>query len=307
MDLVVRCRRAPVPGETIRGDDLATFPGGKGANQAVAAARLGAQVHMIGRVGNDPFGRAMRTSLTTSGVNIRFVRTSESHATGTATILVRDGGENSIIISPGANADVAPRDIDAAIDVIRKADFVLLQLEIPVATVRYAIQLCRRLGVRTMLDPAPAPGKFPRALYRVDLLTPNETEAMTILKLPERLDAQSTMNRLLAAGAKQVALKLGSRGSMLGTSAELISAPGFKVKVVDSTAAGDCFNAALAVGLAEGMTQNDALRFANAAGALACTKSGAQTSLPNRSAVKQFLKKGRRMAIRRLWGVNNKS
>jgi ribokinase len=305
--LVIRCRRAPRPGETIRGDDLVTYPGGKGANQAVAAARLGAKVHMIGRVGNDPFGRAMRASLATSGVNLRFVKTTDAHTTGTATILVLEGGENSIIISPGANASVNPADIDVAIDVVRKADFVLLQLEIPLPTVRYAIQLCRRLGVKTMLDPAPAPTKFPRDLYKADLLTPNETEAATILHLPKRPSANTTMTRLLAAGAKQVALKLGSRGSMLGTAKELTSAPGFKVKVIDTTAAGDCFNAALAVSLSEGMSPNDALRFANAAAALACTKPGAQTSLPNHPAVEEFVQQSRRMPIRRLSSVNNKS
>jgi len=307
MDLVVRCRRAPEPGETILGDDLATFPGGKGANQAVAAARLGAQVHMIGRVGNDPFGRSMRARLATSGVNIRFVKTSEIHATGTATILVLDGGENSIVISPGANARVEPPDIDAAIDVIRKADFVLLQLEIPLPTVRYAIHVCRELGVRTILDPAPAPLGFPLSLCDANLVTPNETEAMTLLNSSKHLDAKVAMKRLLSAGVETAVLKLGARGAMLGSSEESAREPGFKVKVVDTTAAGDCFNAALAVALSEGITARNALRFANAAGALACTKLGAQASLPTRAEVDRFLKKSRPMAIRRLSSVNNKS
>jgi ribokinase len=289
MDLVVGCERVPRPGETIKGGDLAMFPGGKGANQAVAAARLGADVHMVGRVGNDAFGRTMLVKLQESGVNTRFVRATPLAATGTATILVQKGGENSIVISAGANVLVDRADVDAALPVIRRADFVLLQLEIPVGTVGYAIGLCRQLGVMSMLDPAPAPTGLPGALYRANILTPNETEAGTILGLRGKSSAGATMKRLLSAGAKRVVLKLGVRGAMYGAAGESLVVGGFKVKVVDTTAAGDCFNGALAVAMAEGRGVGDALRFANAAGALACTVMGAQASLPMRSAVVKLL------------------
>jgi ribokinase len=290
IDLVVACARVPQPGETIRGGDLATFPGGKGANQAVAAARLGADVYLVGRVGDDAFGRTMRAKLEESGVNTRFVRTTRSAATGTAAILIQKGGENSIVLSPGANGRVDRADVDAASAVIRQADFVLLQLEIPMATVAYAIGLCRRFSVRTMLDPAPAPAKLPGAIWRADILTPNQTEAATLLGMAETISAGATMERLLSAGAKRVVLKLGGQGAMYGSAKESVHAGGFKVKVVDTTAAGDCFNGALAVALAEGKEKGDALRFANAAGALACTSPGAQTSLPGRAAVEKLIR-----------------
>jgi ribokinase len=287
MDLVVHVPRLPVAGETLAGSDLQTFPGGKGANQAVAAARLGAKVHMVGRIGDDAFGRTMRDNLHAAGVNTRYVKITQGSATGTAVIFVLPAGDNSILISPGANAALTPGDVDAAMPIIRRADFVLLQLEIPLATVRHALRICRREKIKTMLDPAPAPKNLPRDVYHADFLTPNETEAAALLHSAKPLSPPATMTRLRAAGAKTVVLKLGSRGAICGPH----HIPAFKIKPIDTTAAGDCFNAAFAIALAEKQELPDALRFANAAAAIACTIAGAQASLPNRNAVEKMLKR----------------
>ena len=274
MDLVCCTPTLPRAGETVLGSEFLTIHGGKGANQAAAAARIAegrADVHMIGRVGDDDFGRELLGGLRENGVVTKRVGVTKGAASGVAMILVDRNGENSIVVTPGANAKLTPADIDAAQGLIRTAAVVVMQLEIPLATVRHALKLCRRLGVFTILDPAPAPAK-PLA-FDVDLLTPNETETRTVRR----------------AGAKQVVLKLGARGS------ELIDGDGshrvkpFKVKVVDSTAAGDAFTGALAVGRALGMPMTETLRMANAAGALCCTKLGAQPALPTRREIQRLL------------------
>ncbi len=299
MDLVCRIPYIPRPGETILGSDLATIPGGKGANQAVAAAKLGADVYMIGRVGSDDFGMRLVTGLKQHGVRTRFVTVSEGAASGCAMILVDGKGENSIIVAPGANALLTPEDIDAAERIIRQAACVVLQLEIPLATVQHALDLCRRLGVYTILDPAPVPPRgLPRALLNVDLISPNQSEAEMLLgpahmgrmKRSKRIDAKQIGGELIARGAGAVVLKLGARGSML-IDDRIEHEPGFKVKVVDTTAAGDAFTAALAVARSEGKDLRESLRLANAAGALTCTGFGAQPSLPARSAVDALLRK----------------
>lgn len=293
MDLVVRCGRVPKPGETIAGDELDLIPGGKGANQAVAAARLGGETYMVGRVGNDAFGDVLRRGLETSGVSTKFVKTTPG-ASGTAMILVQKGGENSIIISPGANGKVTRKDIDAALPVIKRASAVLLQLEIPVQTVKYAVGLCRKLKVRTILDPAPAPDRLPDALHAVSLITPNETEAATILRM-KKVDEQAICRQLLSRGATDVVLKLGKRGALHANAHSHVTThvKGFRVDPVDTTAAGDSFTAGLAVALGEGKSFPDALRFANAAGALACTRYGAQPSIPTRAAVMRMVGRSR--------------
>lgn len=290
MDLVVECDRLPTPGETIAGRSSATIPGGKGANQAVAAARLGAEVYLVGRVGDDDFGRVLRAGLEKNGVNTRYLKTTPGVASGTATIVVQKGGENSIIISPGANARVTPKDVVAAIPVMKRAAAVLLQLEIPQASVKRAIELCRKHGVVSVLDPAPAPRSgLPAALHKVDIISPNETEATTILKMksatPERVGLE-----LMSRGAKDVVLKLGKRGAIHADGTGVMThVRGFKIAPVDTTAAGDSFTAGLAIARAEGKSWADALRFANACGAIACTRFGAQTSLPKRAEVQRML------------------
>ena len=288
MDLVSDVARLPKPGETISGGELALIPGGKGANQAVAASRLGGEVHMVGRVGSDAFGPVLRDGLERNGVDVRYVKRSPG-ASGTATILVQDGGENSIVLAPGANGQVSKADVDAALPLLRRADAVLLQLEIPLPTVIHAIKRCRKLGVRTILDPGPAPKTLPPAeLLKVDVISPNETEAAALVKDGD--DSRSLCKALLKAGAKNVVLKLGAAGSLHADKSLVLTAVrSFKIKPVDTTAAGDSFTAGLAVALSQARTWPDALRFANAAGALACTVYGAQPSLPKRAAVLKLL------------------
>lgn len=275
MDLVVRTPRLPRAGETVLGSDLLRVSGGKGANQAVAVARLGkGEVHMVGRVGDDEFGRTLLEGLIQNGIDTTHVFRTQGVASGCAMIAVDSRGENSIVVSPGANAHIAPADIDAAEFIIRSAAAVLLQLEIPLKTVQYAVTLCKRLGVTTILDPAPMPRKgLPAGLRRVDVLTPNEHEG----------------RRIGRAGGR-VVFKLGPRGAVLRQNgAGAIRAKAFKVNVVDTTAAGDAFAGALAVALAEEQSWRDALRFANAAGAVCCTRIGAQHSLPTRAGVERLI------------------
>lgn len=291
MDLVVKCDRLPEPGETIPGQDSATIPGGKGANQAVAAARLGAEVYMVGRIGDDEFGKVLRTGLEKNGVNTHYLKTTPGVSSGTATILVQKGGENSIILSPGANGKVRPSDVEAALPVIRNADAVLLQLEIPVSSVLRAVKLCQKHGIMSILDPAPAPESgLAHGLYQVDIISPNETEAGTILK-SKNATPELITRRLLEKGAGHVILKLGKRGSMHADRTGVMThVKGFKIRPVDTTAAGDSFTAGVAVARAQGLSWADVLRFANACGAIACTRFGAQPSLPRRSEVLKLLR-----------------
>ena len=309
MDLVCRTPRIPAGGETVLARDLLTVPGGKGANQAVAAARLGGDVYMVGRVGDDDFGRRLLAGLRESGVGTDHVTVTTGVASGCAVIAVDARGENSIIVSPGANARLTPADVDAAEPLIRTASAVVLQLEVPLATVRHAVAMCRRHGVPSVLDPAPVPPKgLPRALYRVDVLTPNEHEAAQLVggtsrrsgtgrasDLPSRGRRGTPVvlaDRVLARGPGRVVLKLGARGALLRDQGSLpVVVEPFKVKVVDTTAAGDAFTGALAVAMAEGREPADAVRFANAAGALCCTRMGAQPALPTRGAVERVMRR----------------
>jgi ribokinase len=281
MDLVARAPRLPRAGETVLGEDLLRIPGGKGANQAVAAARLGAEVHMVGRVGDDEFGRELITGLLENGVGTELVSRTHGVATGCASILVSRAGENCIVVSPGANARVTPDDVDAAEALIGSAGVVVLQLEIPIATVRHVVKLCRRLGVKTILDPAPVPpGGLPADLYRVDVLTPNEQEARRL-------------NRSALRQAGMVVRKLGPRGCIATTRDKVVTrGVGFKVEALDTTAAGDAFAGALAVAMSRGMPLPEALGFANAAGAVCCTRVGAQPSLPTRAEVEKLKNAG---------------
>lgn len=301
MDLVCRCARMPRPGETVSGQDLLTIPGGKGANQAVAAAKAGTaadEVHLIGRVGSDDFGQRLLVGLREHGVKTEKVVLTEGVSTGCAVIVVNKVGENSIIVSPGANARLSPADIDAAGDLIADASVVLMQMEIPTETVAYAIALCRRAGVKVVLDPAPVPAKgLPKALYQVDVLTPNQTEAEALLarkanmgrlKRTRREDAKQLGEELLERGPAVVLLKLGAKGAMIVDN-EIEHVKGYKVKVVDTTAAGDAFNGALTVAFSEGMELSRAVRFASAAGAKACEKFGAQPAMPTRIEIESLM------------------
>ena len=297
MDLVCRTAQMPKPGETVLGSDLQTIPGGKGANQAVAAAKLGEEVHMVGRVGEDDFGERLLNGLQQHKVNTRHVIITEGVASGCAMILVDKKGENSIVVVPGANAKVTPEDVDAAASVITQAAVVIMQLEIPIKTAEHAAEVCRRAGVPVILDPTPVPPKgLPKALYQVEYLTPNQNEAEALLerrelgrmKRTKRPDARQLAERLLERGPERVVLKLGPKGAVVMDN-EVEHIKGYKVRVVDTTAAGDAFTAALAVGVAEGMELGRAVRFANAAGAKCCETFGAQPALPTRMEVETVM------------------
>lgn len=292
MDLVGCAARIPVVGETITGHTFFSEPGGKGANQAYAAARLGGSVSMLGRVGSDDFGRTMRANLEQAGCNVEGLLSVEG-TSGIALIFVADDGHNSIVIVPGANDRFSPQDVDAAGQFLEGVAWVLLQLENPLSTVLAAAKTARRAGARVILDPAPARSVPDELFALADIITPNETEAAILAGLapgPLRPEQASTIARKLQARqARTVIVKLGEQGCLLvNEESQLIPAP--KVKAVDTTAAGDEFNGGLAVGLSEGLEMPAACRFANAAAALSVTRLGAQASAPTRSELDAFIR-----------------
>jgi ribokinase len=278
MDFAVKTKRFPLAGETVLGYDFRMSPGGKGANQAVAAAKLGVAsvaVRMIGRVGQDLFADHLKASLAGAGVDVSAVHASRSHPTGVAMIAVDEAGQNSIVVASGANADLAAADVEAMRRVFKGASIAMFQLETPLATVAAALKLAREEGLTTILDPAPAQQLPAGLIESVDIITPNEVEA-------EQFD-------LGKPGVHTVVVKLGDRGCVAYRAGETFHVPGFPVNAVDTTAAGDVFNAGLAIALAEGSPFPHALRFANAAAAISVTRPGAQTSTPSRAEVDAFL------------------
>jgi len=283
MDVVMRTVQMPAPGETVRGKGFSTSPGGKGANQAVAAARLGARCHMLGRVGDDAFGHALVDSMIAEGINCDNVMITEDAATGAAMILVDNCGENAIVTSGGANRQVTPDDIFGQGELFEQADVVLLQLELPLPTVRAAVDLARRHRCKVVLDPAPAPRPMPEELFQVDILSPNAVEAEHITgkqAVEERADRQ-VASELVERGAGAAVLKLGPRGAIVvSCDGEIARVRPYRVNVVDTTGAGDAFTGALAVAVGRGQRLAEATQFANAAGALTCTKLGAQLAIP---------------------------
>ncbi len=289
-DLVVRAPHFPSPGETISGEDLAIIPGGKGANQAVAAARQEAQVSMLGRVGSDSFGPTLTDNLQQNHVDTTYVLT-DSSATGTAIIVVDANGQNSIVLSPGANGKVAPADVDAF--PFRDVDMLLLQFEIPLETVIHATSLARQNGLRVILNPAPARPIPNSLLADVDILVPNESELQLLSGQPvtDTDSAKSAAQALLEKGVKTVIVTLGANGALLVTDEKTTHVPTFKVEVVDTTAAGDAFIGGLAAALLKGKPLEEAVRYGNASGALAATKFGAQPSLPSRDEVERLLRR----------------
>jgi ribokinase len=288
MDLVTRVSRLPRPGETLAGRDLRQIPGGKGANQAVAAARLGAQTTLLGRVGNDGFGPQLLSALRAAGVTTDFVQTLDSCSSGVALISVDDSGQNCITIISGANGRLLPADVEQDQDAVAKAQVLLLQLEIPLESVAAALSIARRNQVLTVLDPAPVPpGPLPDALFHVDVISPNQTEAESLTGIPVvDLDtAERAARQLLDRGAKSAVIKLGEQGALWCDRSGCGHVPAARVAVVDTTAAGDAFTAALGVALAESQTLPVAVRFGCAAGTLATMTLGAQCSMPPRAAV----------------------
>jgi ribokinase len=288
MDLVVRAPHFPAPGETISGEDLAIIPGGKGANQAVAAARLGARVAMLGRVGGDVFGQALLDNLLQNRVDVGRVQRDQA-ATGTAAIVVDAQGQNSIVLSPGANGKMTPADVADLPD----AKILMLQFEIPSETVLSAAQQAREKGMRVIVNPAPARAMDKALLKSVDILAPNESELslLTGKTVTDVASAESAARMLMEQGAGIIIVTRGSQGSLAVTKNERYDVPSFKVDVVDTTAAGDAFIGGLAVSLVDNKSLDKALIYANACGALAATKFGAQPSLPNKDEVEGFIRK----------------
>jgi len=287
-DLVMTVDRLPQRGETIPGTSFHTYQGGKGANQAVAAAMLGATVMMVGKVGSDAFGAESIRQLGSRGVDCEHVATEQGDS-GLAIITVGAAGENTILVLPGANAAVTPEFVESKRAVIRSAGMVLVQLEIPVESVLRLGQVCAEEGVPMMLDPAPAK-ELPQELFALcRWVTPNETEAMFYAGGTQGSSAK-VANALLNKGAKGVVLKLGEKGAAIyQTDADVVVIDPFRVSAVDTTAAGDTFNGALAAALMAGNSLAESGRIASAAAALSVTRMGAQASMPGAAEVSQFL------------------
>jgi ribokinase len=292
MDLIISAPRIPAPGETIIGHGFHTAAGGKGANQAVAAARLGAQVSMVGRVGNDAYGQTQLSNLAADDVDTTFIKVDPETHTGVALITVDDAGENSIVVSSGANWQVSAADVDDAEATVASADMLLLQLETQLEVVDRAIELAARHAVPVVLNPAPARPVPLELLRRVTYLIPNESETALLADQPvaNLESARDAARRLRQTGVGTVVLTLGGQGAFLIAEGQEEHVPAFPVKVVDTTAAGDAFVAGFAVAVASGQSLLEAVRFAAAAGSLATTTLGAQPSLPALEMVNQLLR-----------------
>ena len=292
MDLIVRSPWFPEPGETILGGHFFTAPGGKGANQAVAAARLGANVTIIGRVGRDAFGDTLLENLSDTGVNLDRITRDPTEPTGVAMITVDDAGQNFIVVCSGANHRLSTEDIETAHKNIIEADALLLQLESPLDAVLRAAEIAHSGGTKVILNPAPAQALPTALLQCVDVLIPNEIEIqqLTGLKVYDRTSAIRAARKMIATtNVDTVIVTLGSDGALIVSGTEETHSSAFDVTPVDTTAAGDAFVAAFAVSLTTGSTLAQAVRFANAAGALATTKLGAQPSLPRLAEVEELL------------------
>ena len=293
MDLVFRTPRMPAPGETITGDGFQQVPGGKGANQAVAAARQGASVRFVGSIGNDSFGLMALKSLGREGIATTYLTTDLSAASGVAGIFVDHRGENSIVLAPGANAVLSEAHVEAATAAIVGADYLICQLESPIASVARAIAIAREHGVRVVFNPAPAAPLPDGLLASVDYLVLNETEATQLsgLAVLDRASAAAAAAVLLARGAGAVLLTMGASGVVVVTAGHERFVPAVKVKAVDTTAAGDTFVGALTVAIGRGLGLDDAVTEAQHAAALTVTRMGAQTSIPTRTELHEFIQR----------------
>jgi len=291
-DMIIKVAKIPRPGETVLGGEFSMAPGGKGANQAVAAARAGGRVTLVARVGDDLFGAQALRNFEADQIDVRFVARDGRAASGVALINVGDDGENSISVASGANAFLAPEDVRRADEAIGQADIVLMQLETPLETVRAAAEMAGRRGIPVLLNPAPARALDDGLLKNVAILTPNETEAeiLTGLAVKTVSDAEKAAASLRRRGPTTTIITLGDRGCFASSEEFKGVIPAFKVQAVDSTAAGDVFSGALAVALAERRPLSEALRFASAAAALSVTKLGAQPSAPTRAEIETFLR-----------------
>ncbi|MBE9094100.1 ribokinase [Tychonema sp. LEGE 07203] len=292
IDLVAKTPRLPQPGETIIGSNFFTAGGGKGANQAVAAARLGTSTHLIGRVGNDKFAEKLLTDLQSYGVNTDNIFVDKNSHSGVAIIAVDDRGQNNIIVIPGANNNVGEADIERLQKLLRKSTSLLLQLEIPLEVVLKAARVAGEAGVRVILDPAPAVEDLPIELYRlIDIITPNEVEAGQLVgfRVNDTETAVAAAKKLQERGVENVIVKLGDRGAVAVTADETFFVPAFAVEAIDTVAAGDAFNGGLACALDAGRSLLEAVRWGAAAGALCTTKAGAQVAMCDRATFDDFL------------------
>ena len=292
MDLVARCAALPVPGQTLHADSFEETYGGKGANQAVAAARAGGQVKMVGRVGDGAFAKSLVENLLGESVDCSGVLSTASTASGLAMIAVDNDGENQIIVVSGANGHVSAQDVQDAAQAIRRCDVLLLQLEVPLDAVAAALEIAHQCRCRVILDPAPVPtGGLPASLFAVDLLCPNETEAALLTGMPTATfeELQAVSNELHRRGAVSVAITLSARGTVVSTGSSVRLIESTLVSPFDTTGAGDAFAGAMAVRWAETNDLISAVHFANAAGAIAATRSGAQIGMPTRMEIDTFL------------------
>lgn len=289
MDLVVNVDTMPKPGQTIIGSNFKEVPGGKGANQAVAMARLNGNVSMIGKVGEDGFGQTLINSLKNDKVDTTYIQTAKG-ATGVALITVDKNAQNSIVVSPGANFEVKEDDIDNNIEAIKNSDIVVLQLETPLNTIKYALNKAKELNKYTILNPAPAVKLDDEIIKNVDLLTPNETELEIIsgVSIETEEDIQKAAQIMIEKGVKELIVTLGSKGSLYINKEKSMFKKAYKVEAVDTTAAGDSYTGALAVALSQDKNIEDAMDFASKVGALSVLKEGTQSSLPTLEDVKNF-------------------
>jgi ribokinase len=291
MDLVVTTAHLPKPGETLIGHSFFTAPGGKGANQAVAAARLGAKTLIVGRVGNDSFSVSLLDNLRQNGVDVSQVRQDKAVSSGVALIAVEDTGENNIIIVPGANGRVDDSDVARLESVIEPGDVLLLQLEVPLSAVLSAASLAANKKATVVLDPAPAQPLPDGLLAQADLVTPNETEAgiLASISIEDNASAETAVHILHQRGARQVLLKMGDAGALWSTGDQVQYLPAYRVEAIDTVAAGDACNGGVAAGLVSGLSMPEALQWGMAAGALATTKHGAQEAMPDHNELLDLL------------------
>lgn len=283
-DMVINADHLPVPGETIMGGSFMMNFGGKGANQAVAAARLNGNVHFIAKIGKDLFGKRSIEQYEDEGIHVEQIYSDPVLLSGVALIIVDANGENSIVVASGANSSLSPEDIKKAYSVIEKADIMLIQLEIPIETVEYAAHLAKEKGIKVILNPAPARPLSDSLLKNLYMIIPNETEAEILsgVKVTDWESAQKAADIIHAKGANIVVITLGSKGALIKEEGQYHKVPVPKVKAIDTTAAGDTFCGAVCVALTENMSVLDAVKFANKCASITVTRMGAQSSLPYR-------------------------
>lgn len=284
-DMVIKADRLPVPGETVIGGTFFMNPGGKGANQAVAAARLGGKVTFISKTGNDVFGRQSVELFNSEGINTDYIFSDPKNPSGVALITVDANGENCIVVASGANASLSPVDIEQAKKEIESGDIVLMQLEIPIETVEYATEMAKKMGIKVILNPAPARALSDRLLRNIFIITPNKNEAEILsgIKVFDWESAKKAADVIKAKGASIVVITLGSLGALVYEGGNYHKVEAIKVDAVDTTAAGDTFCGALCVGISEGHSIVDSVKMAAKASALTVTRMGAQSSIPHRS------------------------